>query len=57
MDAREETFQDPTAEFTIELSLTAEQQVWIAPNGMSGLEGLYGGETASWFSGHLIYAL
>ena len=44
-------------DFTFQMSLRAGQQVWIAPNGISGLEGVDGNEITSWFSGHLIYAL
>ena len=44
-------------ESVIVLSLTAGQQVWVVPSGISTMYGSYSSGMRSWFSGHLIHAL
>ena len=46
-----------TSDLVTILSLTAGQQVWISPNGISQMAGTSGDLMYSWFSGHLVRAL
>ena len=53
----EGTYQEPSVDYSVILPLMAGQQVWVAPFGISGMQGVETSGMDSWFSGHLLYAL